>query len=35
MGDFPVIVFWKTAELFQFELSGNENVENLNRTCSM
>lgn len=24
MGDFPVIVFWKTAELFQLELSGKK-----------
>lgn len=35
MGNFPVIVFWKTAELFQLELSGKKNVENLNRKCSM
>lgn len=35
MGDFLVIVFWKTAELVQLPLSEKKNVENLNWKCSL
>lgn len=35
MGDFPVIVFCKTAELVQLQLSEKKNVENLNWKCSL
>lgn len=35
MGDFPIIVFWKTAELVQLQHSENKDVENHNSKCSL